>query len=169
MDLVGVAEVVSAVAVVFGLGFAVSEVKRYRTRRARESALALVNAYQTPEFARAVVLIIELDEALERAELERRLGQDMRLISLLMTTWESLGILVHRGEVSLDLVDDFFSGAIVLSWRKLEAFVRQMRSEGERETYFEWFQWLAERMIERETETVPIPAHIEHANWRPRR
>ena len=169
MDLVGIAEVVSAVAVVFGLGFAVSETTRYRRRRARESALALVNSYQTPEFARAVVLIIELEAGLERGDLERRLGQDMGLISLLMTTWESLGILVHRGEVSLDLVDDFFSGAIVLSWRKLEAFVRQMRREGARETYFEWFQWLAERMADRESETAPIPAHVEHANWRPRR
>ena len=37
-----------------------------------------------------------------------------------MTTWESLGILVFRGEVSLDLVDDFFSGAVELSWRKSE-------------------------------------------------
>ena len=168
MDLVGIAEIVSAVAVVFGFGFAVSEVQRHRRLRARESALALVNSYQTPEFARAVIAIISLDEGLSSVEMERQLGEDMGLVALLMTTWESLGVLVFRGEVSLDLVDDFFSGIIVISWQKLEIFVRELRREGDRETYFEWFQWLAERMHDRESDSDPIPAHIEHAGWSPR-
>lgn len=168
MDLVGIAEIVSAVAVVFGFGFAVSEVKRYRQRRARESALALVNSYRSLEFASAIMLIVYLDEGLNRAELERRLGADMNLVALLMTTWESLGILVHRREVGLDLVDDFFSGPIILSWKKLEAFVREMRGRDGRETYFEWFQWLAERMRDRESAAEPVPAYIEHRDWRPR-
>ena len=168
MDLVGIAEIVSAVAVVFGFGFAVSEVQRYRKVRVRESALALVNSYQTPEFARAVIAIISVEEGLSAAELERRFGQEMGLIALLMTTWESLGVLVFRGEVSLDLVDDFFSGAIVISWQKLGPFVRELRREGDRETYFEWFQWLAERMQDRESDSEPIPAHVEHAGWTPR-
>ena len=55
MDLVGIAEIVSAAAVLVGFGFAVSEVKRHRGHKARESALALVSAYQTPEFANAIV------------------------------------------------------------------------------------------------------------------
>lgn len=168
MDLVGLAEIVSAIAVVFGFGFAVSEVKRYRERRARESALALVNSYRSLEFASAIMLIVYLEEGLTRAELERRLGTDMNLVALLMTTWESLGILVHRREVTLDLVDDFFSGPIVLSWKKLEAFVRESRAQDGRDTYFEWFQWLAERIQDRESAAEPVPAHIEHRAWRPR-
>lgn len=169
MDLVGIAEIVSAVAVVFGFGFALSEVKRYRERRARESALALVNSYQSVEFASAVMLIAYLEVGLTRAELEERLGTDMNLIALLMTTWESLGILVYRREVSLDLVEDFFSGAIVLSWQKLAGFVQEMRRQDGRETYFEWFQWLAERVMDRESATEPLPAHIEYRDWRPSR
>ena len=168
MDLVGIAEIVSAVAVVFGFGFAVSEVKRYRERRARESALALVNSYRSLEFASAIMLIVYLEEGLTRGELERRLGADMSLVALLMTTWESLGILVHRREVSLDLVDDFFSGPIILSWKKLEVLVRETRGQNNRETYFEWFQWLAERIRDRESAAEPVPAHIEHRSWLPR-
>jgi hypothetical protein len=167
MDLVGIAEIVSAVAVVFGFGFAFSEVKRHRERRTRESALAMVNSYQSPEFASAVMLMVHLDEGLTGAELEKKLGPDMSLVALLMTTWESLGILVHRREVSLDLVDDFFSGPIVMSWHKLEGFVQEMRRRDGRETYFEWFQWLAERVMDRESAAEPLPAHIEHRDWRP--
>ena len=165
MDIVGAAEVVSAIAVLIGFGFAVLEMRRYRTRRVRESALELVKSYQTPDFALAITLLIDLPAGLSKEQLERHLGEDMRLISLLMTTWESLGILTHRNEVSLDLLDDFFSGPISLSWIKLERLVEEMRRIGGRQTYFEWFQWLAERLEERETAEFPIPAYIEHRDW----
>ncbi len=168
MDIVGIAEVVSAVAVLIGFGFAVAELRRYRRRKARESALALVSSYQTPEFARAILLLIDLPDGLSKAELEERLGSRMELVSLLMGTWESLGVLAHRREVELDLIDDFFSGGIVLSWQKLQAFVEELRAASHRDTYFEWFQWLAERFLERESRRTPVPAHIEHRGWRER-
>lgn len=168
MDIVGIAEIVSAVAVLVGFGFAVSELRRYRRRKARESALALVNSYQTPEFAQAIMLLVDLPQGLSRDKLEERLGNRMGLISLLMTTWESLGILVYRRELGLDLVDDFFSGPIVLSWQKLQGFVEETRRVSHRDTYFEWFQWLAERLLERESKRSPVPAHVEHRDWHER-
>ncbi len=165
MDVVGVAEVVSAVAMLIGFGFAVSEVRLHHRRKSRESALALLSSYQTPEFAVAITLLIDLPEGLSKKELEEELGDDLRLISLLMTTWESLGILTFRHEVSLDLVGDFFSGPVVLSWKKLGPMVEEMREAVDRQTYFEWFQWLAERTLEQEASASPIPAHIEHKEW----
>src|SRR5262249_43415062 len=83
----------------------------------------------------------------------------------LLTSWEALGILLYRKEVNIDLVDDFFSGPIVVSWRKLFGYVEAMRAEAKRETYFEWVQWLAERMMQRESKTPPVPAHIAHRDW----
>lgn len=165
MDIVGLAEVVSAVAVLVGFGFAVSEVTRHRRTTSRESAFALVESYRTVEFAQALTLMVDLPPGLSKAELDERLGSDMKLVALLMTTWESLGILLFRGEVDIELVDDFFSGPIDLSWNRLEGYVQELRGIGRRETYFEWFQWLAERMAERESETRPVPAHIQHRGW----
>jgi hypothetical protein len=165
MDLVGADEVVSAMAVLIGFGFAISEVRRHRTQKVRESALELVKSYQTVDFAVAITRLIDLPEGLSKEQLENYLGQDMKFISLLMTTWESLGILMFRQEVTLDLLDDFYSGPIVLSWRKLRRYVEELRRIGGRETYFEWFQWLAERLADQETQLEPIPAHIEHRDW----
>lgn len=162
------ANIVSAVAVVVGLGFAVTEVREHRKRKARESALVLVRSYQTAAFAEAIVLLIDLPDNASRRELEERLGRDMRLVYLLMTTWESLGILLFRGEVTMDLVDDFFSGVIVLSWRKLNRLVAEIRADARRDTYFEWFEWLADRLAERESDAPPVPAHVQHRDWRPR-
>jgi hypothetical protein len=36
-----------------------------------------------------------------------------------------------------------------------------------RDTLLEWFQWLAERMLERESRGPVVPAYQAHANWRP--
>ena len=74
--------------------------------------------------------------------------------------------MLFRGEVTIDLIDDFFSGPIVVSWRKLSRYIAELRSDAHRDTYFEWVQWLAERMMEREKQTPPVPAHIAHRDWK---
>ncbi len=165
MDLVGAAEIVSAVAVVIGFGFAIFELRRYRQRRTRESMLEMVKSYQTLEFAVALNRLVDLPDGLSKQQIEHHLGEDIRFISLLMTTWEALGVVTYKREIDLDLLEDFFSGPILLSWKKLRRYVEEMRRIGGRDTYYEWFQWLAERIEERETTAKPIPAHIEHKGW----
>jgi hypothetical protein len=90
----------------------------------------------------------------------------MRHLYFWMATWESLGVLVHRRDIPLELVEDFFSGAIVVSWRSLRNLVEAERQLTSRDTAFEWFQWLAERILEREAASLPVPAYVEHAKWR---
>lgn len=161
-------QAVQAAAVVIGVGFAVYETRRYRGERNREAAMELLHAFQTPEFAKALLLLYRLPEGLSKREIETRLEDDLPAAYSLMTTWESLGVLIFRGEVPIDLVDDFFSGPIVVSWRRLQGFVFDERRETGRETIFEWFQWLAERFLEREGTNPPVPAHLKFRNWRPR-
>jgi len=156
---------IQAVAVVSGLGFAVYETRRYRRQRNREAAIELLRAFQTPAFAKALMLVYRLPDGLSKSEVEGRLGDDLHFVYALAATWESLGILVYRGEVSIDLVDDFFSGPIAVSWRKFRCYVLGEREETGRETIFEWFQWLAEQFARREGTIRPIPAHVQHRDW----
>jgi len=161
-------QAVQAAALVVGVGFAVYETRRYRKERNREAAMEMLHAFQTPEFARALVLVYRLPDGLPKREIESHLGEDLYLVYALTATWESLGVLVYRGEVSMDLVDDFFSGPITVSWRKLQGYFFGERQETGRDTIGEWFQWLAERFSEREGTTPPVPAHIQFRAWRPR-
>jgi hypothetical protein len=108
-----------------------------------------------------------LPDNVQREQITALLGPDGEdHVYALLTSWEALGILLYRREVTIDLVDDFFSGPIVVSWRKLNRYVQAMRAEAKRDTYFEWVQWLAERMMERESKTPPVPAHIAHRGWK---
>ena len=127
--------------------------------------LELVKSYQTLEFAVALNRMVDLPDGFSKHQVEKYFGEDMKYVSLLMTTWEALGIMTHRREVELEIIEDFFSGPIALSWRKLRRMVEEMRRIGGRDTYYEWFQWLAERLAERESAVIPIPAHIEHRDW----
>ena len=83
-------------------------------------------------------------------------------------TWETIGVLLFHGELSIDIIDDFFSGPILISWKKLLPYTTAVRQQYDRETWSEWFQWLAERMMERESKTPPVPAYIAHRNWQGR-
>ena len=169
MDLTTAVDLLSGLAVIGGIGWAMIQLRQYRQTRRRELTLELLRAFQTPDFAKALQFVYALPEGLSKTEIETRAGDDMHLVYALMTTWESLGILVHRKELPLDLVEDFFSGPIRISWSKLGPYVRAEREEQGRDTIEEWFEWLADRISEREGSTPPIPAHIEHRDWRPPR
>ena len=162
-----VLNLVTTVTVIGGMLFALFEVRHMAARRRQSAALTLVQSYQTPRFASAIVNVLAVPEGLSRQQLEVRLKDDIEGIWLLMTTWESLGILLYRGEINLDLVEDFFAGPIVLSWRKFRRLVEEMRVDVDRDTYFEWFQWLAERVEAHESDTPALPAYTEHRGWKP--
>lgn len=159
-------QLVEAAAVVVAVGFGVIQLRQFRAAKNREAAMLMLRSFQTPEFAKALHLVYALPDGLSKQEIEEGVGEDFHLVYALMTTWESLGILVHRGEVDIELVDDFFSGPITVSWRKLRNHVFEEREALGRDTVEEWFQWLAERFAERESDTSPVPAHIAFKDWK---
>jgi hypothetical protein len=63
------------------------------------------------------------------------------------------------------MVDDFTVELSAQSWRKLPRYVEELREATARPTGREWFQWLAERIQEGESDRPPVPAHVEHRKW----
>ena len=164
MDISTLANLINAIAVTAGVIFAAAQIREFRRR---QSMYTLVQTFQSADFAKALHRVTELPDNLNRAAIRAKVGPDGEDdIYFLMTTWESIGILVFHNELTLDVVDDFFSGPIVVSWRKLAPCVEEIRAELHRDTVFEWFQWLAERFIEREKSSAPVPAHVAHRDWR---
>ena len=159
MNLSEIANVAAAAAVVFGVIFGVAQLRHHRGQRRRDSSFALMRSLQTRDMLRALTVLDSLPDHLGKAELEKRLGDGVLDLHVLLGTWESLGILVYHDEVTLDRVDDFFSGPIVQSWSKLDKLVEDIRTQTQRDTRWEYFQWLAQRMLEREAEHPPVPVY----------
>lgn len=162
MELPIILDIASTVAVIIGVVFGLSQLRQYHSSRKRDSALFLLHSYQTVEFLQGIWTILSIPDGLTKKEIEERVGDEIKLVYLVMSTWESIGILAFHNEVTMDMVDDAHSGPISLSWQKLELYVSGVREEYQRETMFEWFQWLAERMRDREKSESPVPAHIAH-------
>jgi hypothetical protein len=162
MDAAVIPPAVSALAVTVGVVFAGVQLLLLRRAGEQTTRGALVRSFTTKEFVRGLVELHALPDGLNGHDLEERPPATTETLWALMTMWESFGILVHHGELSLQLFEDFFSGPIVLSWQKLGSYVAEIRSQNGRETYWEWFQWLAERVRDDEASSPPIPAHAEY-------
>ena len=166
MDIATLANLINAIAVTAGVIFAATQIRDYRRQRKRDSMLSLVRSFQNPTFSNALRKVIELPDNVGADEIRQILGPDGEdIVAHLTATWESIGVLVFHNELTLDVVDDFFSGPIVLSWKKLRPYVEHLRQHYARDTWSEWFQWLAERMMEREKHIPPVPAYIAHRDW----
>ncbi len=167
MDIATIANLINAIAVTAGVIFAAAQIRQYRQRRQRDAMLELVRSFQSPAFTAALRRVLSLPDGADSAKIREVLGPDGEdAVYLVSLTWESLGVLVYRREVTLDLVDDFFSGPLVISWQKLKVYSEEWRRTLDRETGNEWFHWLAERMLEREKTSPPIPAYLAHRHWR---
>jgi hypothetical protein len=166
MQLSLIFQIISTSAVILGIIFGILNLRNFQKMRKREAAILMLNSFQTNEFVRGLLLVFDLSDEVSKSDIDALPKDDYLALYILLGTWERLGILVYRNEIQLDLVDDAFSGPILISWQKLQAFVGQFRADVQRDTGFEWFQWLAERMLEREQTASAIPAYVAHKNWK---
>jgi hypothetical protein len=74
--------------------------------------------------------------------------------------------LVFRRDIDIRLVDDFFSGIIILAGRKFKGYLTEIRTSSNRQTYYEWFQWLYEQFEKRELKTPAVPSFMTYRDWK---
>ncbi len=78
------------------------------------------------------------------AEFERLPEEQQLAFHQIASLFESVGLLVEKGFVKPELVDDMF--ATRLAWEKLELFVRGMREKYKSEDYYFWTEKLYARL-----------------------
>jgi hypothetical protein len=164
MGLSTLANIITALAILVGVVFAATQIRAYRKQRRRDAMLRLVQSFQNPPFVKGLRRIIELPDGASAQKIREILGPEGEdVVAHVTATWETLGVLLFHNEVTLDIVDDFFSGPILISWWKLLPYVTDLRERYQRDTWSEYFQWMAERMMERESRTPVVPAYRAHA------
>jgi len=166
MDLTLFFQTFSTLIMVSGVVFSVINLRNFQASRKRESAIMMLNSFQTSDFVKGLLLILEFPDHVDTETIKKLSHDEFVSIYMVIGTWERLGILIFRREIEIGLVDDAFSGPIIQSWRKLDMYILEFRAQLGRETAFEWFQWLVERMLEREKNVEAIPAYLAHSNWK---
>ena len=162
-----IGELLGAIGVIASLLYLSVQVRYAKQASAREAAFELIRSFQTIEFTRVLQTLFEVPPGSSRHELERHFEGRMDELLAFLATWESIGILAHRRQIGLDLVADFFSHPTLRSWDVAQRYVEEFRRDMERDTPWEWFQWLAERIREHERRAPPRPACEQYRAWMP--
>jgi len=69
--------------------------------------------------------------------------------------YNGLGFLLHRGLIDLDEIEYLLSGTISGTWEKVRPLVERMRAQHNVPGLSEWFEYLYERMRQRE-QALPL-------------
>ncbi len=167
MELSVVLDLISTAAIVGGLVFAGLELRASRRQRSHEAQILLLRSFDSPEFTQAMKAVMALPEGISKVEMEARSGHVQDLVWYWSGMMESIGILVFNRDIALRLVDNSFGGPVLITWQKLSRFAAETRAEIQRDTMYEWFQWLAERLAALEHGGGRSPANTREADWTP--
>jgi hypothetical protein len=164
--LANLAEVFGAVVVVGGLGFGVIQMQHYRQQRRETAAIELLRSFHNPEFSRSLRAVLALPKGVCKGDLADCGDGEKNAIMVVVLTFESIGVMVFRGIVPLEMVNELLGGVCVESWVRLNQYMQDSRAESDRKTMSEWFQWLAERLDEEHTRHGRLPAYEQYRHWR---
>ncbi|QIK95515.1 hypothetical protein G7076_02595 [Sphingomonas sp. HDW15A] len=158
-------QLIQTLAVVIGVAFGLAQLRQLSHQREVQAGLQLLAPLQTPDSAETMLLIHGLPENLTGAELRQRLGEKFRGTLATLALFESLGPIVARGHVPIEMYAEFYRGPTLLCWRKFRRYIEEER-QGGWPMLFEWLQWLAERMEALPQGGNDIPAHQRFSSWK---
>lgn len=158
-------QLIETSAVLVGVVFGLVQLRQLRIQREVQAGLELLGPLQTPESAEALLLLHGLPDNLTGDELRQRLGSNFKPVLATLALFESLGPIVARGHVPIEMFAEFYRGPTLLCWRKVQRYVEEQRREGW-PSLFEWLQWLAERMEARVPASGDLPAYLRFKNWK---
>ena len=158
------ATLLASVAIILGTVFVVIEMRDNRRlveasyRQANTAASQLKQNYELStvdlvtkiyDFANSMEvqrswLTVLNSGATSFAEIEKLPEEKQLAFHQIASLFESAGLLVEKGFVNQNLVDDMF--ATGLAWERLEPFVKGMRERHSSEDYYAWFEKLHERL-----------------------
>lgn len=163
--LANLARIIGTIAVISGIIFGLLQIRHYQKQRRDVAAVQLVNSFQNPDFNKALRRIWSLPDDTSITKI-RELGDEWEEAAFQVgMTLEAIGVLVYRRIVPLPILDELMGDAILILWKKLSAWVEYLRVEQKRDSAYEWFQWLADRLAETNRRTE-AGAYKLYRNWR---
>ena len=111
------------------------------------------------------MLITHLDVGMGEKGLHSKGPEYVAAATRLGWKFETVGMLIHNHVVPMDAMADLVGGFTLKSWSILSKWTEEIRVKNHQPEFFEWYQWLAERLVER-GESSRQPAYEIHRSWR---
>ena len=145
MDLALILNLATTTAVVGGVIFGAWQLRVAARTRATQIALHMMETLYSPQMVDGLMSLRAVPDGLSVADLEKQLGDHWNNAFAAMTTFDAMGMLVYRGELSFTVADDFFHHSVALVWEKCRRAAVDVRVERGDERLLEYLQWLAEK------------------------
>ncbi len=165
VELASLAEIVGAVTILSGAIFGLYQLTEFRKQRQEVVASDLMKTFYSAEFSQAVALLRTLPDDCSAQQL-RALGPKGEEAAVqICTIIETMGVLVHQRIAPYSLVEELAGGVITVLYLKLRVWLKTVREEQDQPSWAEWFQWLAEQLIQRKDQGEP--AYLKFRDWQP--
>jgi len=176
-DAAAYAEIFGLVTILGAAIYSWFQIKELRRSRDNTTAMNLAANFQSEDFVIGLTAIMNMnfdkskfapgDDQANFEAFAEHFGEKWPKVMTVLTTWESIGVLIHRGDMDFHAFYDLFSGVIIKTYESFAFYFDPIR-EDENSKDMEWFIWLADRIIEFEKEgSGTAPAHIAFQNWKP--
>jgi hypothetical protein len=164
IDLGAVSNLVTTLAVLFGVIFGLVQLRQAIRARRDHAAVDIVRTVQTQEVRRAVGRILKLPDDAD-PELIRSDPQLLDAALAVDSACEMWGCMVFENVVEHQMLDRMVGGWIRGTWLRLRGWVESERVENRNPNVGEWWQWLYERL---EADPDPGKARGAHIAYRGR-
>jgi len=124
-----------------------------------------VRSFEDKEFTEAYRLLTTLKPEQTKEEINA-LSDEYEVAALRAEMkFETIGLLVYKGVVPIDAMEDLVGDVALPIWNLLEKWVSETRIDRSHPTFWEWYRWLVDRLIER-GESNRLPAYETCKNWK---
>ncbi len=167
VDTATVVNVVSAVAIVFGVLFGVIQLRQSVQDRRDAVAVDVVRTVQTTEVRLAIRRVLELSDDTDPAIVQ----SDVTLLEAALavdSACEMWGSMVFEGVVDHQMLDRMVGGWVRGSWSRLRLWVEAERTTLNNPNIGEWWQWLFELLNEDPDPGKALGAHVAYRQKRRR-
>ena len=112
--------------------------------------------------------VMRLPDDISPEELSARESKYEEAAIFLATNLETVGLMVYRDLVDFEIVRDLLGDAVIATWKKLRRWTFEMREDQDRDTVFDWYEWLAIKLEEDYAEFGHHSVFIKRRKWKPK-
>jgi hypothetical protein len=164
-DVANIVEIIGILAIVFGVLFGILQLKQHQKQSRDMAIVELARSFEDPEFTEAYILVTDLAVGIDDNELRSKGPEYVAAAMRVGWKFETVGVLIYKRVVPLDAMADLVGGFSLKMWSILGEWAQEIRQKENQPEFFEWYQWLVERLVER-GESTREPAYEANRLWR---
>ena len=142
------AEVFGLVTILGAAIYSWYQIKELRRSRDSTTAMSLAANFQSEDFVVGLTAIMNMNFDINQFNPEdpegnfnafrTHFGEDWPKVMTVLTTWESIGVLIHRGDMDFHAFYDLFSAVIIQTYETFSFYFEPIRNQDGDKNFKAW-------------------------------